>query len=78
MKTLKDQLAQSVEGYSSLSSYVPQITNYSYIQTNLEAGKGVADSIQELSGMIILDVSLQVTPQQALDEKNAAINLLKL
>lgn len=77
MKTLKDQLAQLVEGSAPYKATFLRYKNYSYIQSSLEAGKGVADSIQEAVGNISSDISLQVTPQQALDEKNAAINLLK-
>jgi len=78
MKTLKDQLAQQVEGTAPYNATFLRYKNYSYIKTNLEAGKGVPESIQEAVGMISSDVSLQVTPTQALAEKNAAISLLRL
>ncbi len=77
MKTLKDALAQNVEGTAPYEAAFLRFTYYSYIKTNLEAGKAVDASILEASGMLTSNIALPVTPQQAVTERNAAINLLK-
>jgi hypothetical protein len=77
MKALKDQLAQYAEGTAPYEAAFLTYKYYSYIQANLEAGKGVADSIQAADSMITADLSIQVTPEEALVERNAAINLLR-
>ena len=77
MKLLKDQLAQYAEGSAPYDAAFLRFKYYGYIKTNLEDGKGVAEPIQAAVNMITADVSIHVTPQQALVEKNAAISLLR-
>jgi hypothetical protein len=78
MKALKDQLAQNAEGTAPYDAAFLRFTYYSYISINLEAGKAVDVSILEATGMLTSNLALPVTPQQAVTERNAAINLLKL
>jgi len=77
MKALKDQLAQYAEGTAPYDAAYLRYIYYSYIKVNLDGGKGVAESIVAGITMVSTDLSLNVTPQQAVVEKNAAIALLR-
>lgn len=77
MKALKDQLAQYAEGTAPYDAAYLRYSYYRYILTNLEAGKGVAESIVDGIKMINTDLNFHITPSQAVVEKNAAIALLR-
>jgi hypothetical protein len=77
MKLLKDQLAQYAEGTAPYDAAFLRYTYYQYIMANLEAGKGVPESIVGGINMLTTDLKFHVTPQQAVVEKNAAIALLR-
>ena len=78
MKLLKDQLANLTEGTAPFKAAHVRVTYYSYINANLEAGKGVSESIVAGLAMVYSDLKFGMTPDEAVAEKNAAINLLKL
>jgi hypothetical protein len=77
MKALKDVMAIHAEGTAPYNSALRTYTYHSGIYANLEAGKGVAESI--VGGLEYINNSLQggVTPEEAVAEKNAAINMLR-
>jgi hypothetical protein len=77
MKGLKDQLAQYAEGTAPYDAAYLRYTYYRYIMVNLEGGKGVSESIVAGIQMLTSDLAINVTPQQAVVEKNAAIALLR-
>ncbi len=77
MKLLKDQLAIHAEGTAPYDAALVRFTYYSYIKTNLEAGKGVAESIVAGLAMVYTDLKFNMTPEAAVVEKSAAINLLR-
>lgn len=74
---LKHQLEQYAEGTAPYEAAYLRYTYYTHIMTLLNSGKGVAESIVEGVGLITSDLSLGVTLEQAVAEKNAAINLLR-
>jgi len=78
MKALKDQMANMAEGTAPFDAAYLRLTYYSDIKVNLDGGKGVAQSIVDGLAMINSDLHFNLTPQQSLTEKNAAIALLKL
>ena len=77
IKSLKANMATQTEGTAPYNANLRTYTYYSAILANLEAGKGVADSI--VAGLEAINNSIQngVTPEEAVAEKNAAINLLR-
>jgi hypothetical protein len=77
MKSLKATLAQQTEGTAPYNATLRTFNYYNSIYANLQAGKSVADSI--VAGLEAINNSLQggVTPEEAVAEKNAAINLLR-
>jgi hypothetical protein len=77
LKSLKANLAQQTEGTAPYNATLRTYNYYNSILANLQAGKGVADSI--VAGLEAINNTLQggVTPEQAVAEKNAAINLLR-
>jgi len=77
MKALKDQLAQYAEGTAPYDAAFLRYSYYQYIMYNLEAGKGVPESIVAGITMLTHDLKHNVTPQQAVVEKNAATALLR-
>ena len=77
LTTLKSQLAQYPEGTAPYEAAFLRYTYYNEILTNLNNGRGVAESIAVSVGRITGTLNNAATPEQALVEKNAAINLLK-
>lgn len=78
MKNLKDQMANMAEGTAPYEAAYLRLTYYNYINTNIDGGKGVAQSIVDGLAMLNSDMHFNITPQQSMTEKNAAITLLKL
>jgi hypothetical protein len=77
---LKGQLAQYAEGTAPYEAAFIRYTYYNAILQNLKDGKEVAESISTSLGSITGTTTVyptSVTPEQALAEKNAAINLLR-
>lgn len=77
MTALKGQLEQYAEGTAPYDAAFLRYTYYSYVRMNLEAGRTVSEAIIHGLGNLNSDLSLGVTPEQALAEKNAAIALLR-
>lgn len=77
MKLLKTTMSQHTEGTGPYNAALRTLKYYSYILENLEAGKGVADSIVEGIGAIHNSINDGVTPEEIMIEKNAAISLLR-
>lgn len=77
IKGLKNNLAQQTEGTAPYNATLRTYTYYSSILANLEAGKGISESI--VGGLEAINNSLQpgITPEQAAAEKNAAVSLLR-
>lgn len=80
LKVQKDIMAQSVPGSASFISAERRYTYFSAVLTQLEAGKGVAESIADAIPFITMSATAgsAATPDEALVERNAAINLLRL
>ena len=77
MTNLKHQLEQYAPGTAPWDAAYLRYTYYSYIYGYIEQGKGVAESITLGIGNINSSLSLNVTPEQSIAEKNAAIALLR-
>jgi hypothetical protein len=77
MKALRAQMAQAGQGTASYDAAYLRMTYFGHIKSYLESGKGVAQSIVDGLALISNDLHFGVSPEQAVAEKNAAINLLK-
>lgn len=76
---LKNQLSQFAEGSAPYQAAYRRLVYYNEILKNINAGKGVAESITVSLNVILANTSLPVlaTPEEAVVEKNAAISLLR-
>lgn len=77
VNNLKNQLSQLAEGSNAYNNALRRYQYFSHIIENLEAGKGVAESIQLGLGAIYNSLNGGASPDQAATEKNAAILLLR-
>ena len=77
IKLLKETMAQYAENSGPYQSAFRRYRYYTHIIEHLDAGKTVAEAIA--AGLAGINNSLQngVTPDEAILEKNAAINLLR-
>jgi hypothetical protein len=77
MKTLKVTLEQYAEGTGPYETALQKLNYYNLIYANLEAGKTVQTSISEALATMNNTVATALDPEDALAEKNGAINLLR-
>jgi hypothetical protein len=76
---LKNQLPQFAEGSAPYMAAYRRLVYYNEILRNLNAGKGVAESITVSLKVILSNTNPPVlaTPEEAVVEKSAAISLLR-
>lgn len=77
MKLLRNQLATLQSGTGVYNDTFRRYSYYSGIHTNLNAGKSVPQSIVDGLMSIRNVMPVLATPEQALAEKNVAVNLLR-
>lgn len=79
MKAQKQILAQSAPGSASYISAERRLRYLTAVYENLSAGKGVAQSIADAVPAITMSATAgsAATPEEALVERNYAINLLR-
>ena len=76
---LKNQLSQFAEGTAPYQAAYRRLVYYNEILRNINAGKGVAESITVSLKVILSNTQPPVlaTPEEAVVEKSAAISLLR-
>jgi hypothetical protein len=77
MKTLKLTLEQYAEGTGPYVTALQKLNYYSLIYANLEDGKTVQASIADALSTMNNAITTALDPEDALAEKNGAINLLR-
>ena len=78
MTNLKHQLEQYAPGTAPYDAAYLRYSYYTFIYGYLEQGKSVSESITHGIGNINSNLALNVSPEQSIAEKNAAILLLKI